>query len=290
MNIRIFSEKREIEWSYFKFSAGEIQVKVLADKLEDEGPISIVCKEYSSDGLITCLLLRNALVEVSDLIFPLFQLTLPYFPYSRQDRVCAKGEANSFSVIADILYWEFDTVATIDLHNPDAHIAVKNLYLLELSCSGYENLHRLFHDQEFHIVCPDEGAVERTDKFAQFFKHYFNTDSQKNIIQADKIRDPATGTLWGFSYEGDVRGKNLLIVDDICDGGGTFIGLARKLYEGGANTVELFVTHGIFSKGVDLLIDGGINHIYTTDTFYPLVSTRKRVTVLPIIQENFYTR
>jgi ribose-phosphate pyrophosphokinase len=66
-----------------------------------------------------------------------------------------------------------------------------------------------------------------------------------------------------------------LIVDDICDGGATFVALARKLREAGAIEVSLFVTHGIFSKGKDL---EGIDNIYTTGSFtgkvYPKHGTR----------------
>lgn len=61
------------------------------------------------------------------------------------------------------------------------------------------------------------------------------------------------------------RGRTIaLIVDDICDGGGTFVGLAKELRAAGATRVYLYVTHGIFSKRLPL---EGIDHVYTTDSF-----------------------
>ena len=76
------------------------------------------------------------------------------------------------------------------------------------------------------------------------------------IIRADKIRDTMTGALSGFEvYADDLTGKDVVILDDLCDGGGTFIGLAKKLREKGAAKITLYVTHGMFTKGVkDLLI------------------------------------
>ena len=65
----------------------------------------------------------------------------------------------------------------------------------------------------------------------------------------------------------DFGGKDCVIVDDICDGGRTFIELAKVLKERGAGKIGLFVTHGIFSQGVGVLFDNGIDFIYTTDSF-----------------------
>lgn len=57
--------------------------------------------------------------------------------------------------------------------------------------------------------------------------------------------------------------KNILIVDDICDGGATFMLLTKDLYKRGAKSINLFVTHGIFSKGLKPLKEAGINRIFT---------------------------
>jgi len=67
-------------------------------------------------------------------------------------------------------------------------------------------------------------------------------------------------------FNGNAKGKNLVIVDDICDGGRTFIELARVLKEKGANKVALYVTHGIFSQGLDVLKEH-IDHVYCVHAF-----------------------
>ena len=58
----------------------------------------------------------------------------------------------------------------------------------------------------------------------------------------------------------------MLIVDDLCDAGGTFIGSAQVLRDAGARSVSLYVTHGLFSKGVGNLLEQGIDRIYTTSS------------------------
>ena len=71
---------------------------------------------------------------------------------------------------------------------------------------------------------------------------------------SDKTRDVMTGKITGFEvYADDLKGKSCIIVDDICDGGGTFAGLAIELRKKGARKVHLIVTHGTFSKGLTTL-------------------------------------
>jgi ribose-phosphate pyrophosphokinase len=56
-------------------------------------------------------------------------------------------------------------------------------------------------------------------------------------------------------------------VDDLCDGGATFIGAAKCLRDAGAKFVGLVVPHGIFSRGVSHVLDNGIDHIHTSNSF-----------------------
>jgi ribose-phosphate pyrophosphokinase len=69
-----------------------------------------------------------------------------------------------------------------------------------------------------------------------------------------------------YGTEEQLKDKHVIIVDDICDGGRTFIELAKVLKSNKVKNITLFVTHGIFSKGVDALFENGIDNIITTDT------------------------
>jgi ribose-phosphate pyrophosphokinase len=86
-------------------------------------------------------------------------------------------------------------------------------------------------------------------------------------VQCLKTRDTKTGALSGFSIADPliVKGRNVVIIDDICDGGGTFIGLAQVLLEAGAQSLRLGVTHGLFTKGLAPL-HAVFSQIHTLDT------------------------
>jgi len=118
---------------------------------------------------------------------------------------------------------------------------------------------KLYKD-EITLVAPDAGATKKVDTVA---KHFGGLE----VIQGYKKRDTATGAITGIGFMGDVKGKDLLIVDDLCDAGGTFIGLGMKLKDAGAKAVGLYVSHGIFSKGIGALLNSCIDEIYTTVSF-----------------------
>jgi ribose-phosphate pyrophosphokinase len=113
------------------------------------------------------------------------------------------------------------------------------------------------------IVLPDEGATKRFRIDA--IKALCRSDSgfEPNIVVCSKVRDVSTGQLSGFKIESGKVGKRCLIIDDICDGGGTFVGIQKILREAGAQEVYLSVYHGIFSKGRVEGIDG----VYTTNSY-----------------------
>jgi ribose-phosphate pyrophosphokinase len=117
------------------------------------------------------------------------------------------------------------------------HIAVQNAFRLTDS----------------DIVCyPDKGATVKYTKLYTF-PHIFGS----------KVRDQATGWIMGYELPYRCDGQRVLIVDDICDGGKTFEILTADLFKNGAEEVNLFVTHGIFSKGLRPLYNAGISNIFT---------------------------
>jgi ribose-phosphate pyrophosphokinase len=108
------------------------------------------------------------------------------------------------------------------------------------------------------LICyPDKGAL------AKYVREYEEVNLPH--IFGEKVRDQLTGNITAYSLIGECYGKNVLIVDDICDGGMTFKILAKDLLASGAKSVVLFVTHGIFSKGVRTLLEAGIQRVFTQD-------------------------
>jgi ribose-phosphate pyrophosphokinase len=109
--------------------------------------------------------------------------------------------------------------------------------------------------KEVVLVSPDAGAYKLVGKIGEQLK--------RSVVPANKIRDEEGNA--HVLIQGNVKGKVCLIVDDICDGGRTFIGLADRLVTAGAEKVFLCVSHGLFTFGYEALMED-IQHIYTTDS------------------------
>ena len=259
----------------FKFNAGEVQVSLEAFEYNvcSNSRATITARIKNSDDLMELIMVTDAVRRLS----PLIQMTLrlPYLPYSRQDRVANPGEALSAKVFADMINaLNFKKVFTYDAHSD---VGVACLDNCESSSQSYLLDELIGNDvmQDYTLISPDAGATKKTLAVAKYFEGL-------KVINCDKIRDTMTGEItgtyvnWGFSMK-DMR---LLIVDDICDGGMTFIKIAEAVQKFKPKSIDLFVTHGIFSKGLEVLIDSGIRHVYTTDSFDQLSDHRKTVYTL----------
>lgn len=189
----------------------------------------------------------------------------PYLSGARQDRN-PHGMTPLTSAMYGKLFGTFATSVTcVDIHSSAAREAFADGFGFQPRVMpAAPMLEFLIKDKPDAVIAPDKGSVERANAAADYL--------QCQVIQCDKKRDFETGKLSGFmvpahvrdSYKPDAR---FLIVDDICDGGGTFIGLLeefRKLMPDAP--VDLYVTHGIFSKGLDPLHQ--FDNIYTTNSFY----------------------
>ena len=193
-------------------------------------------------------------------------IKIPYFPYARQDRVCSPGQAFGLKKFAELLNTcKYDELWVTDPHSDVIYGCFDNRLnvitqeeVLSQCKHSIERINGLQMDLSYDcIVAPDAGASKKASKIASMFN--------LPLVQCLKKRDPQTGNLSGFEVCGHVT-SSCLIVDDICDGGGTFVGIAEKLKEGGSQHIDLFVTHGIFSKGLGVF-DGKINGIFTTNSF-----------------------
>jgi ribose-phosphate pyrophosphokinase len=186
-----------------------------------------------------------------------------YTPYARQDRACAKGEANGIKVFSKLINsMGFDSVTILDPHSDVATALIDNVIVVKpSSIIGNFGLGNKLRAGNLHLISPDAGANKKVFEVAKIF-------GTSRVIRADKVRNPATGQITSTEvYCEDLGGQEVLIVDDICDGGMTFIKLAEALKAKGAGGINLYVSHGIFSKGLQPLFDSGINRIYTTNSF-----------------------
>lgn len=232
-----------------KFPAGELIVNI--EEIPRYTKTKMVVRYEDSDDLIGILLLNNALKNHKCIVE---ELVIPYFPYSRQDRVCSEGDAFSLEEIAELIDMQcFDKVTTFDMHSN----TVSDLGILE----NFNNVkqHTIWKEEignmvesilssgdSVHLIAPDEGSYKKAEKLSKILNI--------PVIRCSKVRDTSTGKLLKFDVPDLVDIPDVgILVDDICDGGGTFLGIGEQLKSAGIETLVLCVTHGIFSKGLTKL-------------------------------------
>jgi len=257
------NDQEVINFETVNFSGGEKHIKL---KTTVPATITIETQIKSSDCIMKLLLATDALKRqgAKDI-----SLIMPYVPYGRQDRIMVQGEPLSIKVFTDLINVQsYKEVYTLDNHSAvtgaliDRNIEIDNSRILSM----------LFL-QNGIIVSPDAGSLKKCTKIAGKFG--------LKLVLASKIRDVKTGEIRATKVQcQDLKGLPCYIIDDICDGGKTFIELAKILKKRGAGKIILYVSHGIFSKGISL-IEKYINEIYTTINFYS-----EQVIILPLRKED----
>lgn len=238
---------------FMSFPGGERHVRLPVDGMfadtEDMGIAwTIEARVFTPADIMDLMLVTDALRRVIPVGSQL-NLLLPYVPYARQDRVAIDGEPLSIKVFCNLINaLKFDSVEIRDPHSDVTSALLDNVRVaptadLMMRAFGQKGCAYLLRECAF--VAPDAGARKRVMKLAKQFK----TD----VIFADKARDPVTGALSGAEVKGDLPDRPLLVVDDICDGGGTFIELAKVLRAKTSQPLYLYVTHGLFTKGMEPL-------------------------------------
>lgn len=276
---------RELDYNLVNFNGGEIGVKfqkINPVQYKEDCELFFDARLQSSSDIITLGLLLDA----ASRIYPRARKTLfmPYCPYGRQDRVCDFGESFSLKFFADTVnMMEFDRVITLDPHSDVIGAVINNIEIVpqEKIIGSFEKLFQKLYESDFSLVSPDAGSNKKIGKIAKI-------TMKNDFVRADKIRDCSNGNIIETKVFGNVP-KKVAIIDDICDGGRTFIELAKVLKSKGADEIILYVTHGIFSQGYEKLIDSGINEIYHTDSFSKETKEKpENVKVLQLNLKNYY--
>lgn len=237
---------------YFLFSGGEVHCKLspTADASR------IVCFDYTMNGFMAVCELK----EIMDRKGHAVDLIYPYFPYARQDRVMNEDEPFSLKIFINLLNSQkFKSVTIWDPHSDVTPALVNNCRIIPQWKIAAQCLPpELLLDERTLFISPDAGAYKKVSKLM--------LDDQRIAIGV-KNRDNL-GKITSTNVFSPVPIKGTcVIVDDICDGGRTFIELAKVLKRKGAEKVILFVTHGIFSQGIEPLLNADIDVINTTNSF-----------------------
>ncbi|WP_380183378.1 ribose-phosphate diphosphokinase [Kalamiella sp. sgz302252] len=277
MKLELFLDGQQTALETGRFPDGAVRARLLPPLLTQAEKLTIRATAMRNmDDLMLLAQVMDAARREYDLRWT--TLELPWLPYARQDRNMQQGDSFALKVFAGFLnQLAFDRVRILDPHSDVATavinnaIAVPQHFCLRQSASLMDKL-----QNGMMLVAPDAGALKKIHAVVQQVGA-----TEYGIL--GKHRDLSSGALGGFSLlQGEVAGKDLLIADDLCDAGGTFIGSAAVLRQAGARSVSLYVTHGLFTRGVEALLQQGIDHIWTTTSVADPVIAQDRVELIDI--------
>jgi len=222
----------------FHYPAGESHIR-LRDGVDLSALETIEAEAHSFDDLAQIVTADRILRRNKTQI----RWFVPYFPFARHDRRNDLGDGFELQLALELVS-ELDLV----IADPHSEVAAQLPHFSQTDCVAALRSGGAFANDPV-VVIPDAGAAKKAyDWIAKLDK--------AEVVQAQKQRDVATGELSGFSIPvKDLQGRPCIIVDDICDGGGTFLGLAQQLAAANAGPLTLVVTHGLFTKGVSALLE-----------------------------------
>lgn len=257
MTCKLIADNVEVPIKVIKFSDGSSNVKLeIPEYLVKYPPsayysISVDPTTPADAYMGEIALVKNAVCRTFG-SFKKSILNLPYLPHARADRVFENGNALPLEVFLDSILGFTEVMLT----DPHSEFIFQKEYhqVIEVSIKPQ---HQCFIDTVRDIesgsvlVSPDKGAAKKIHQLQQRLDTHTVATF---VIEANKKRDVSTGRIIDTTLpeDFDYAGKTFYIVDDICDGGGTFIPLAQKLKDLGAKEVNLYVTHMIGAKGLDI--------------------------------------
>ncbi len=259
------------------FSNGEIRVRIPHNMRRRHVYIIQPTSTPVNDTIMELLLMIDAAKRgsASEVI-----AVIPYFGYARQDRKeIARVPISASLVASTIEHAGADRILTVDIHSEQqegfVHCPWDNVY-------GSYSLIPVLKEKKLAnliVASPDKGGMKRATGYAKLL-------GAKGLALVYKERDIAMNNASeALGMMGDVKDKNILLVDDMIDTGATLINAAQYLKNNGAKSIRAAVTHGLFSgSSLESINNSIIEEVFVTDTVMqrPEVLKNKKITVVPI--------
>jgi ribose-phosphate pyrophosphokinase len=195
-------------------------------------------------------------------------LVIPFLPHSRQERRDGQRTSISSRIVADMIQlMGADRMITLDLHTN----AIEGFYKIPVDPLSSLKLF-IGHIQQSNIqhlcLCsPDFGGIKRIKQFKK------NLDADMVVINKERLKPNAVASM---EIIGDVKGKNVIIIDDLVDTAGTLCKAADLLIEHGALSVKAYCTHGVLSgPALENLNQSKIEKLFISDTVMEIVDHPK---------------
>ena len=232
--------------------------KITFGRIPKNSVILVVQSTYPpvDTNLLQALSIISQARKVSSKIYAI----IPYMGYARQDRQFLSGEVVTMSIVARMLKSAgAKKIVVVDIHSK---IALNHFKIPKENVSAIPELAKYFKRMKLKntlVVSPDMGGALRAKRFASLI----NTD----FIALKKSRNRKTGKVVIQSSKVDVRGKDLILVDDIISTGGSIVKAAQFLKKQKCKRVFVACTHGLFVEGAEKKIkNAGVSRIISTNT------------------------
>ncbi|MDY4511462.1 ribose-phosphate diphosphokinase [Streptococcus pluranimalium] len=248
-----------------QFSDGEIMINIEESVRGDDIYIIQSTSYPVNDHLWELLIMIDACKRASA---NSITVVMPYFGYSRQDRVAASREPITAKLVSNMLVKAgVNRVVTLDLHAVQVqgffNIPVDNLFTIPLFAEHYIN--KGLTGEDVVVVSPKNSGIKRARSLAEYL------DAPIAII--DYAQEDDSQREEGYII-GDVTGKKAILIDDILNTGKTFAEASKIVERGGATEIYAVASHGLFAGGAaDILEAAPIQEILLTDS----VSNKERV-------------
>jgi len=255
-----------------KFSDGEI-CPIFMESVRGDYVFLVQSTHAPTDNLMELLLMIDAARRAS--AYKVIAV-IPYYGYARQDRKDRPRVAIGSKLVANMLVAAgADRVITMDLHAPQIqgyfdipvdHLDSSAVFIPYIEQMKLENL---------TFAAPDVGSTNRVREIASFFN--------AEMVICDKHRKRAN-EIASMVVIGDVTGKDVVIIDDICDTGGTLAKSAALLKEKGAKSVRALITHPVLSgKAYENITNSVLEELVVCDTI-PLTMQSPKIKVLSVAE------
>jgi ribose-phosphate pyrophosphokinase len=278
---------KKVDFDVSNFRNGELNIKLMGSV---RGFNSVIFQQFSQPGcemheeLFELFLLEDTISRsaANSII-----LCLPYIPYLRQDRKAEGREPISARTLLDLLgtaaAGKLVRIVTFDMHNSAeqgfVNFPIDNLPAQPLFARYFIN-QKWFNPNTTTVLAPDVGGAKRAEEFASSLGLFDGISIMHKKRKKGQMAEAKT-------IIGDVDGKDVIIIDDMIDSGGTIIASVDMLKKNGARSINVAATHGIFSgDAIKNFAKSGIS-VVTTDSIprdKKFVADNKWLTVLSITE------
>ena len=256
-----------IEAATVRFPDGECYTRIDEESLDDD--VAIIQNTYPDGNLVEMFLLQDAVKRAGARSVT---IVVPYFGYARQDRVFKNGEPESAKVMCKLLAMGCDRVITVDLHKEA---------VLEFFDRPYKDLKAAnamgdyFKGKGIDMVfSPDIGAAGRAKMVGERMGVPYDHLEKKRLSGTEVVIQPA---------KSDVKGKSILIVDDMISTGGTIRTATTQLKAAGAKSVTVACTHGVYvNDALKKMDESDIDELLSCNT---IVTKTSKISVAGMIAD-----